>query len=723
MTRSMRSGATVIAMWLLPFSALADVEAKWSTSVEAVVKDFESPVNDDDATGFFDLYEFTSGKSYTNPFQLGISDLDLDLLGAQETPLMQFRFQSPTSNLSLTGSNETPFLNQRADLFMRPEGVLLDLDYRRMRTDELRLFPNPSGIGTETASRFNDDTSAGDRFYTQRTRVGGAMRLRLGELLEPRGQPLAENLPEISLRGRYEKRDGQRQFRYMLDSNDWSSPTSSWRARTSKLDQRVGNAGAGLVLTPGGLFTLSLDIDGESFRENAPAYRVNQIADPGVIPSTATVNFIPDTDRITGSAQLQRRFGERAALYGGFQGTSLKQVGNFTPNQLAAGLRDNAVRSYSANAGGNLMIVRGVSANAFFKYDNRDNRIQRNTMLFNPSTGDPNQTSPFLEALEELEAGGELVYRPQSTHLVALGYRGRWVNRDLDFADPTGQVILPTNTVIRDDSNIQQLYLRGRARLLRGLGMSAEAGYQSAPNTGYIRELTQAYYFSFRGTYSAPTSHPLDFALFGNGEFGKNTDFQQRSEAPGFSNPNRDFQRSNYSYGVTATYMPRKPLTLFSSFFQHRDAQMFDLVRSNAVRYLEPTAAAVSFFKDNPLDYRADLTNVLFGGTYQISERTEATISYSYTHSNSHFEGNNATSNTLRDASKILSDIHSVDARVGHWLADGLRVYVGYRFDDYLDHTTVPAGTDSVATTFDRSTRQHTGTLGVTLTSALLHRP
>jgi hypothetical protein len=56
---------------------------------------------------------------------------------------------------------------------------------------------------------------------------------------------------------------------------------------------------------------------------------------------------------------------------------------------------------------------------------------------------------------------------------------------------------------------------------------------------------------------------------------------------------------------------------------------------------------------------------------------------------------------------------------VGHWLTDGLRIYVGYRFDDYVDRNDVPAGTGSVVAPFDLSTRQHTGTFGITLTNAL----
>jgi hypothetical protein len=692
---------------LLALPALAEeYEVEWSASIEAMVKHFEDPVDDDDVTGFFDLYEFTSGKSAGTPVQLALSDLDLDVLGAEETPLLQFRFLSPTSNLSLTGSNDEPFLNQRADLFLRPEGFALDLDYRRMRTDELRLFPNPGGP-SPAASTFNDDTQADDRFFTRRTGVGGELRLQPKDLFE-RLEPLRRQLPELAVRGGYEKRDGQRQFRYLNNGFEW-------RGTSTEMDQRVSDVGGGLVLTPGRLFTLALDVDGQRFRENAaPTFDVTFTTDP--------VNFIPDTDRVTGKARIQRRFGERAVIHGGFQGASLKQTGDRTSRQRTDGLTDNAIRYYSANAGADLNIAHHVSANAIFKYDLRDNRIQRDTALFNPIDGEPSQVDPFLETLEEIQVGAEIVYRPRATRLVALGYRGLWIDRDLDFANPNQDVILPTNTVTAADSASHSVYLRGRVRPASGLNLSAEAGYRNAPETGYIRELSEAVYFKFRGAYSAPLARPLTLSLFGRGEFGENDDFQQLSETPppAFTDPDRDFERNNYAYGLTVTHVPHRLLTLFASFFQHHDAQAFDLVRSTFVRYWEPRGAPpVNFHTDNPLDYRSDLTNVLFGGSVQITERTDLSASYSYTHSNSRFDASNATANTLEDASEIRSDIHSVDARLGHWFAEGLRVYVGYRFDDYIDRTDVPAGTGSVVAPFDLSTRQHTGTFGITLTNAL----
>ncbi|HEY5657722.1 MAG TPA: hypothetical protein VIY27_08015, partial [Myxococcota bacterium] len=570
-------------------------------------------------------------------------------------------------------------------------------------------FPNPSGLaggpGDQLGTTFNDDTRADDRFFTRRTGVDGEVRLRTSDLFEGL-EPLGSQIPELRLRGGYETRDGQRQFRYLSEGGP---ATSRWRAGTTELDQQVSDVGGGVVLTPGGLFTLSLDVDEQRFRENAQPTRG--------FGSTNPINFIPDTDRLTGTARLQRRFGQRGVVHAGFQGASLKQVDDRTLRQGANGLTDNAIRYYSANAGADFNIADNLSFNAVFKYDLRDNRIQRTTPLFRP---DSVQVDPFLETLEEIRFGGEIVYRLRPMQFFALGYRGRWIDRDLVFANPgkPGGAILSSNTVINDETTTHDVYVRGRARALRRVNVSAEAGYRMAPETGYIRDLSDAAYFKFRGSYTAPLERPLTFSLFGRGEFGKNDDFQQLSES-GTPNPDRDFERRNYAYGVTVTHAPHRQMTLFASFFQHRDAQDFNLVRSNFPRYFEPLTDVVDFLDDGGLDYRADLSNVLFGGTYQITKRTDLSASYSFTRSDSAFDGNSTTADTLERASRIRSDIHSVDARLGHWLTDGLRVYVGYRYDDYVDRTDVPAGTGSIATPFGLSTRQHTGTFGITLTNAL----
>jgi hypothetical protein len=63
------------------------------------------------------------------------------------------------------------------------------------------------------------------------------------------------------------------------------------------------------------------------------------------------IDFVPDTDRVTGTVRAQSRIGERAQIHGGFQFAQLEQVPRRRPDQRTANLDDNS-GFYSANLAG-----------------------------------------------------------------------------------------------------------------------------------------------------------------------------------------------------------------------------------------------------------------------------------------------------------------------------------------------------------------------------------
>src|SRR4030095_9162944 len=143
-----------------------ELRLRWSITPIATYHWVEQDQEDDDhETGFFDQYEFVPNKSSDFPFQIGIGDASLDLLGPRDTPLLQFRLESPTSNLRVSGSQiSDPFFNQRALLLGRLPGFDLDLRYRRMRTEDTRVFPNTGGAGL----LFDDRSGRNERFEAER---------------------------------------------------------------------------------------------------------------------------------------------------------------------------------------------------------------------------------------------------------------------------------------------------------------------------------------------------------------------------------------------------------------------------------------------------------------------------------------------------------------------------------------------------------------------------
>jgi hypothetical protein len=117
-------------------SSAEELELGWSSTLELRLKNLSSPANDDDTTGFFDRYEFTRNKNEEPTVDIGLREFDLDLLGNRDTPRLQFRLRSPSSNFNLSGGNLTLgeyFLNQRGKLYARPRGLAFNLDYRRSR--------------------------------------------------------------------------------------------------------------------------------------------------------------------------------------------------------------------------------------------------------------------------------------------------------------------------------------------------------------------------------------------------------------------------------------------------------------------------------------------------------------------------------------------------------------------------------------------------------------
>jgi hypothetical protein len=319
---------------------------------------------------------------------------------------LQFRLESPTSNLGVSGSQiDDPFFNQRALLLGRLPGFDLDLRYRRMRTEDTRVFPNTAGAGL----LFDDRSSPNERFEAERTGFDAELRARLDELFssyEGRASRLRDiGAPELSLRGGYEVRDGDHQLRFLIE------PTGQWIGLAQPRDQEVGKVGGGLVLAPDRRITLDFDFDHQRFRENESTI-VQSALGGGVSPTNNTIGFIPDTDRYTGTARFRSRLAERAALEGGLQLSVLEQVDDRTPFQHGAGLRDNRLYYSSANFTADVNLIGALSANGYFKFDQRDNDIERNTALFDDANG--TQVDEFVHRWTRLLGGIEGVYRIDS---------------------------------------------------------------------------------------------------------------------------------------------------------------------------------------------------------------------------------------------------------------------------------------------------------------------
>jgi hypothetical protein len=684
--------------------------AVWSVTAIGQYTSIPSPENDDDVGGWFDQYEFTPNKSSDFPFQLGLRDAALDVFRG-ETAIFQARLWSPSSNLGVSGSAaDAPFFNQRLEALTRLKGLDLDLSYRRIRTEQLRLFPATQGPGLV----FDDRSSRDDRFLRDRTGFSAEARVRPYEALDLREVPGDWIRPELSLRGGYESRDGARQVRFLRP------PSNQWLGLSRDSDRSVGEVGGGLLVAPDGLLTLTFDFDHERLRLDDPVLAEGDLGF-GPPEDVRSVDFIPETNRYTGTIRFNSRLGDRAVIEGGFLVSELEQVSEYTPEQRAAGLRDNSVRYYGANAALDLRLLENLSFQGVFKYDRRENDIERQTSLFD----DASQVDPFVEDWERYVVAGEFELQCWGRSHASLGLKYEDVSRDLDFST-LGSRILPESTHIERDTRIVTLYGRASARPWRRLRVNAELGYRWAPDTGYAMDLDHNLFGELRASYAFAFARPVLVSGYVRGSTGENDDFTVVSGAgpvPNGTRLPRSYERSSFVTGVTATGSPIDRITLSASFFYRRDDTDSTLDVSTVQRYFQP-AFAVDFARDGKSRFENEQTSLVLGLHAQLTERTTGSVSYAFTRAEADYSGSDSTValDLIADNHQIRSDAHVVDFELRHEVMAGLEVLGGYRYQDYDDDASLPQSVASATQPFDRSTHQHTVTVGATLTSEFFER-
>jgi hypothetical protein len=686
-TRAVIAGVVLLAA--AP-AAAQDLEWRGEGTLGARFYDLEHPF-DDDVTGWFDQYRYVRDKDSPLPYFVDLMHLDAGLFRDDDTPLLRLERWSPWD------------WNDRAELGVDWRGLELDLDHWRYRSEELRFFPTGTGatlpsppappgtlfpvFGTSYvpdapfAAIFEND----QRLDERRTGVRGKLALRLPDFdLE---NPFAAGLDLFS---RFEHRTGREQDSFVLDSarEPVTQQTARFRGFRRELDQRVTTLGGGAVLLPWKLFTGDLEVAFESFREDAPVVTLGRLAelDPRIVPADAdqaarAFGFVPDTDRWSGSLQLSRRFAALggATLHGGGFVTHLAQAGRRAPLQDRLDLARTSLTTWSTHGAFDLPVGETWAIGGFAKWLRRANGVDEDSFAaFAPPGG---QVDPVLDDRSELNAGLEATARPAPGALAGLGYRLRWVDRELDFA-PSPGTIRPAVNLLGEESEEHTAYLRGSARLLRRAQLSGEVGRGWAPQVGFPRDLERSVYARARGSYLWRKPLPTTLAVYARFLDGENDEIELEAADPAFDE-DKDFERTEWSWGSTVSTVPAESLTLFASFHHARDEQDFAYVRSNLPRYLGP--AGLEFFLDSKPEYTSEVRTLVVGGTQALGPRVDLSLASILTFVSARFDGSGVTPGVLEEVDELESRILSLEGRLGWRLRQGVSLGLGYRFDAYRD--------------------------------------
>jgi hypothetical protein len=682
-----RIGRTLVAAGLLASgSAQAEeTELRGEATLGVNLYHIDSPWDDDDASSFFDQTHSVRGKDKDVPFFLDLKHLDVGLFREDDTSLVHLERFSPWAK------------NDRAELEVDWERLRLDVDYHRFRTDALRVFPtgtfpDPSmpPLVRVFGTKFNPDVpnqaifDQDARLYDERLGVGGELRLRVDDL--ERGLPW---LTEVKLSSRFGRHRGETQDRFLLDQAREPVPQDDERFRGNRreLDQRVSTFGGGFVFSPAESLTGVLDVSYEEFREDASEVLFGEL-----VPTSCAAcagrgfGFVPDTDRLSGDLRLAGSIAGITLEAGAFYGR-LDQTGSGSQLQQELDLADTSVHTWSVQGAFDLPLGEVVALNGFAKYLRRSyDPVDDAFAALNPGEG---QVDPVYEKRRVFDGGLELTAQPLPGTELAFGYGFESIHRDLDFADSL-PAILPEYNLLNDDARNHRVYATARTRVYRRLQLSGELGFLWAPEVSYPRDLERALSGKLRASYTLPRPVPLTFTLFGDFVDGENDDISLRGGTPG-SGRSKDFERTEWSYGATITALPTEDLVLFGTFTQSRDEEEFDHLRSNVPRFFGPRG--LEFFTDSSPLYKSDVSTLVAGGSYPLTPKLDLSLTSSVTwvRVDYHQSGDTSTVDALDGANDVRSRISSVDARLDYKLRPGLRLGLGYRYDNYHhDHQHEP---------------------------------
>jgi hypothetical protein len=656
--------------------ASAPIEARGEFTLGTRFYVIESPYDNDFLGGFWDQYSQTRKKNNNPPFYFNLLHTDVGLFREDETWLVRFESFSPTA------------ANDRVEIDGDYEGLRFDIDFRNYRSEELRYFPEgtfqdqnlpgPFPFGTQYSpdAREAEIRNQNRRLWIQRTGIDGELRFR------PEG--FGFDLPvlaEVSLRSGFEERKGWRQDSFLLANNtvEPAPLNQRFRGHRRRVRQEVSGIGGGVVLAPGGDWVTDFDFHFENFREKAKTVTFSRIASSsgGAIPPPTSpaaeraFNFVPNTDRISGSMRVAGRVGPASVQAGAFV-THLRQTDK-APLQRLLGLDKQDFTTWSAHGGFDLPLGDEADLAAVVKFSERRNGLDENDF----QTGF--QLGPVLRRRSELEANVELSHRPAPGATIATGYRYDRVDRNIRYVSPP--LIVPELSLIENDNEKHSIYLRGRARLMRRMQLSGEVGWEYAPQRAFPRDLTHVVYLDAKGSYTLPEPVPLTLSVYGGVRDGHGNGLVLTGES---TQARKDLDRLRWNYGATATAMPRAGTSLSVTFIQSRDQQDLPYQRTDFPRNFG--TSFVNFLPDpDRVHYKSDVKSLSVGGTHALTDSVDARAFTNVNWVRAWFSDSSNTSTQLENVNELSSNIWSIGGGLGWDAMAGLRLDCGYRFDQYLD--------------------------------------
>lgn len=464
-------------------------------------------------------------------------------------------------------------------------------------------------------------------------------------------------------------RDGNKFAPFLLDSLGSGSGNERWRGINLDVSEHMNRIGLTLTASPRGLFEAAYEVAFEQFLNDAPELQMQRdITDPagltvpaGISP-VASLFYVPDTSLVKQGLKISKNFSDRVVVVAGY-GASLLKQDSFRQQELATGHTQGQINTNNAYLSANAYVTPQVSVEGHIKSYNHNNNATFPDGLISLST----LVAPRINSIDTLDYGLSANWRPNFlASNFTLGWRRLDTGRDLTWGT-AGDNILPPQSLYREDTLSEELYLKWIARPATGWTIRLTPSFIRADKTGLVSEPEETVQLKMMASYTTPEGWVLSGFYDSKKKQNNNNTF---TDAAGALSYTQKIDSTLNSAGLSLSVMPRDNVNVQANLYWVQNDFTSYLFTTNVQRWNPP---ATFTLVDDP-NYKINSYVFSLGGDWQASDKLKLNGSYTYSKSS----GDLASGIVLTDLQNATGSVDAIIDNTLHSLSLG----ADYIFND-----------------------------------------
>jgi hypothetical protein len=491
------------------------------------------------------------------------------------------------------------------------------------------------------------------------------------------------------------QRDGNKFAPFLLDGGGGTGIDNSdrWRGINLGIDERMNRLSVNLEAHPRDLFNLSYKVSLEKFDNNASDLELlNDILLPYGVDNTLVAGsrealtpflYIPDTTLLSQSIQVSKHFTERFLVALGYSHAILSD--DSSPARFTedfGGVTDawsGKISTDSAHLNAQWHMSPSLNMEGFVKYHQRDNDSTFPVANVISPTSTKLLVGPYVRAIDALDYGVSGTWRTGWLNSsLSMGWQRTDRERDLFYGS-----IDPAQSLYREDTLTDEVYLKWSARPASGWTVRVTPSYAWSDSTGLVTEPEEAFKLKTQVSYAAPEGWLVSgFYDYRNLKNSNNT----FTDGDGVLSYNQDIDNTLHSAGISLNVMPRDDLNAYLNLFWIQNDLKSYFFESSPQRW----NANVVFRQWDEPNYNVNTYSVGIGADWQAKDNLKLSGSYTYSRSNGDAASGYVQA-ALEDATgtidaKIDNQLHSIVLGADYVLNPKATIRANYIFDYYDDN-------------------------------------